>query len=116
MSVHQDSISWREHSVWFSKKLCATDSLIFVASHLGELVGSLRWDKAGSTKELSWMLGAAQRGQGLGSLMLETFVKEHSADYVAFVKSENTASSRMCEKAGFTLAADGEGLLQFRNF
>lgn len=81
-----------------------------VATHGGEPVGQVRLEYGAdpTTGELSYWLGSAHRGKGLGRQMVQRFLdrlavrKPHITRITARVHPDNLASKRLLLASGFT--------------
>jgi len=99
------SFDFESHCRWLQKSLGSEDREIFIAIVDGAEIGMVRRDRLPGAPEsadwlLSWIISPAVRGRGYGSVMLVQFVTQYPARYTAEVKSDNTASIRIAEKAG----------------
>lgn len=101
MSRNSQKINWAEHKHWFSKKIEDSRCELFVVALNNINIGTMRVDHHDQNSELSWMIAPDQRGLGLGKVMLKQFVGFRPGNYLAVVRTNNTASRKMCESAGF---------------
>lgn len=103
----QDPISHRTHEEWFRRKLQSMDTAIFIALDKDDQpAGQVRFDREGDAAEVDISVAASQRGGGLGVEILRLGIAKlfHTTDIKkinASVKSENIASKKMFEQAGF---------------
>jgi RimJ/RimL family protein N-acetyltransferase len=72
----------------------------------GNRLGQVRFDRAGNAAEIDIAVSPAMRGKGIGTLMLkkgcQSYFERCNVDrLVAEIKSDNEASRRVFEKAGF---------------
>jgi len=109
-------IPWEQHQAWFASKMKDPDCRILVAEdEQGKAVGQFRVDwRSDRDGEIDVSVSSAFRGAGYGSLLIElgvsTVFAERGDRLHAFVKSENQASRRAFERAGF--ASLGEESVQ----
>ena len=105
-------IEWDQHVDWFRKKLSDESTFMFVAiDGQGTPVGQVRFEADENCQaRIDISLASEKRGRGLSSTLIEQAVeKVFGMDVVrvhAGVKSENRASIRAFERAGFTKAGD----------
>lgn len=103
-AVSQETIPWDSHQVWFEGRLQSQDHHLFVVVAGGERVGALHLSPHGHGHEVTVALAPARRGAGLGSGALQKI--PDAFPYVeAVVRSDNWASRRAFEKAGFVRGA-----------
>lgn len=109
-SFISDPIAWDRHVAWFGARLLDSQCVLLIASDVeGQPVGQARFDIHGGSATISISLSAAVRGRGLGTVLISRASQElHRLTGIgvidAFVKTDNAASARAFEKAGFTLA------------
>jgi UDP-2,4-diacetamido-2,4,6-trideoxy-beta-L-altropyranose hydrolase len=104
-----DTIPWHEHEGWFAQKISDPSCLLLIFEDANVPVATVK-TQAGSRAdtEISITVGPAYRGGCLASPLLErsleTIFETTPAERVhAFIRPENTASSRSFENAGFML-------------
>lgn len=102
MSRNDQKIGWTEHKQWFLKRINDPDHEFFLAHYKNSDIGTVRVDSQNSASELSWTVAPEQRGAGFGKAMLKQFVEFRPGNYLAVIRSDNSASCRMCEAAGFS--------------
>lgn len=106
--MHSNPISWNEHQRWFYKKLTDQNCKIYIACNSrGKPVGQIRFDLNGSSATIDISLDDHYRRKGLGFKLLhegiDKLIKGTQVDKLfAEVKTTNTASRRIFQKAGFT--------------
>ena len=100
-------ITWNDHEKWFNKKLKDQDTTIYVAYHIENKIGSIRFEANESVIKTSVMLNPLFLGKGLGlqviKMGIEKFIKEKkpSKSLIAEIKKNNVASIKTFQKAGF---------------
>jgi UDP-2,4-diacetamido-2,4,6-trideoxy-beta-L-altropyranose hydrolase len=104
-------ITWESHVAWFSGKLHAGRSFIWIAEDAeGSAVGQIRFDiREDSEAEVDVSIARTRRGQGFAHALIRLgsnlFLQESDCKLVhAFVKETNDASARAFERAGFKRA------------
>ncbi len=107
-SFSSEPIPWETHSAWFAQRLGSNGTLMWMAQNgLGAPCGQIRFDsRPDGHWEVDVSVAKEMRGHGLArqliALGVEELLKGHAGAKVhAFVKSENSASLRAFEKAGF---------------
>jgi RimJ/RimL family protein N-acetyltransferase len=103
-----DPIPWEEHVRWFMRKLHEPTCFLFIAVDYEDTpLGQVQFDvdKDGEA-EISVSIDRDKRGLGYGALLISKAVKEvirvtHIRVVHAFIKSNNEASMRAFERAGF---------------
>lgn len=105
-----ENITPQGHEQWLAAKLAAPDCRLWMAVFDGsEQAGMVRFDSAGNRAEISVNLAPHLRGQGLGSLVIETacarlFQEDSGVERIlALIKPENQASLRAFTAAGFAV-------------
>jgi RimJ/RimL family protein N-acetyltransferase len=104
---NQELLSWEEHEKWFTTKLKDSNATVYMAYYREKKVGTIRFESKESVIKTSVMLNPDFLGKGLGSkvikLGVERFImeKNHDMQIIAEIKSENKASIKAFQKAGF---------------
>lgn len=112
-AFNSNPITWKEHTEWFSKKLIDPQCIQFIASGQGNApIGQIRFDAKGKVAEIDVSVDKSYRSMGYGSYLIKMavnrFMAMTSAEEVsAWIQSENTASIRAFEKAGFRKKNEG---------
>ena len=101
-----DPIPWEDHKEWFEKKLESASSKIYVAEVGADPIGQIRFDAKESLAVVDVSVAESKRGRGYGTRLIERgtrrFLKESDVERVdAYVKSDNNASRKAFEKAGY---------------
>lgn len=121
-SLQQAPVTTAEHARWLRERLARrSECRIYVAEVDGAPVGQARVDRVGDDRgEISVALSAASRGRGLGRALIAKASQAAVADLgvrtvTAIVKSQNAASLRAFEAAGYrdpvTTEREGEPVL-----
>jgi UDP-2,4-diacetamido-2,4,6-trideoxy-beta-L-altropyranose hydrolase len=105
-SILTHQITWDEHSRWFSQKLTASDSQLFVAMWKDNSVGQIRLDRTDSGHwAIDFSVAPQWRRQGFGKGMLKALLtrlrRGERTTLTAQVKSSNISSRRCFEGLGF---------------
>ena len=105
-------IPWDEHIAWFKSKLSSRTSLIYIGSDLENVpIGTIRFDLFDlEDKEaiVSVNIDRRFRGQGYGTSLICLSIKHVAKAFelkkiIALIKSNNYASIKAFEKAGFLI-------------
>jgi len=100
-------ITWNDHEKWFNEKLKDQDTTIYVAYHIENKIGSIRFEANEYVIKISVMLNPLFLGKGLGlqvvKMGVEKYIREGTPDksLIAEVKKNNIASIKTFRKAGF---------------
>ena len=111
-SVSRDPIPWKAHQEWFTARADDPGTMLLIGYNSVGPVGQVRFDMNAEASEVSIATDPLHRGT-VGSVLLRAalrrFKRAHGARRImARVRTENTASRRLFESAGFTQAR-GEG-------
>ncbi len=102
MSRNNQKIDWTEHKQWFLSQIDDPDHELFLARYNKKYdIGTVRVDSRNAVSELSWTIAPEWRGSGFGKALLKQFIEFRPGDYLAVIRSDNFASCKMCENAGF---------------
>ena len=113
-SISTDIVQAEEHRQWFEKSLNSKNRKIYIVEKSGEAVGTVRTDNDDKKVELSWTLAPEARGKGLGKEIVKEAVHRLSSSLVwAKIKTQNTASRKVAEYAGFKQLTEKDGLVFF---
>jgi RimJ/RimL family protein N-acetyltransferase len=108
-ALTQHHISFAEHQNWFEQKIKSNSCYYYILEENREPIGSIRFDLIDSFAQISYLLGTAAQGKGLGLLLLqkgmnqllnEAKLPEFNA-FLGEVLPENTRSIRIFEQLGF---------------
>ena len=106
-SFNPEPIPLENHTRWFHGKLDNPDTILYIAEIDQVPAAHIRFDIKSSTATISYLIGADFRGKGLGHTVLMRGTKQllkQRPDVLlieGLVQSENKASVRSFEKAGF---------------
>lgn len=97
-AVNKEPITYKNHLIWFAKKLKSEETIIFIAYLEDTPVGQIRFDKNLTDWQIDYMIDYKYRGKGLGKeIILEGMKKmkeifKINLKFTAFVKVNNIAS------------------------
>jgi UDP-2,4-diacetamido-2,4,6-trideoxy-beta-L-altropyranose hydrolase len=105
-SVTGRGVTAVEHRDWLAARLADPDTLLWIAEEGAATVGQVRVDLEHGTGTVSIGIAQAHRGRGVASAVLQAMLVEIERDprarrLRAVAHSENTASRRAFERAGF---------------
>ncbi len=111
-SFHQESIPWDQHVSWYTAKLGAAGTRIWLLEYYGVPVGQIRYDRlAPDLAEISYVVAPGWRGRGVGSQLLMKSsplacaeLRVRQLQGVTFV--ENIASVRAFQRAGYQVVKE----------
>jgi UDP-2,4-diacetamido-2,4,6-trideoxy-beta-L-altropyranose hydrolase len=116
-SFSQKEILWDEHVRWFKEKLSDSNHRFFIAMDGNKSpLGQMRYVVDGKKAIVSFSIASEYRNRGYGSECLRSaarklFDETEVNEILAFVKSENSVSSKTFQNAGFKkiddIALDG---------
>jgi len=108
-SFSSNSISLKEHSEWFQKRVKDKDCFFFIVELNRDPIGSIRFDKVGSDFVISVALDK-YRGKGYGVEAIKQGCKRLMAGerIIAYIKKKNTLSIRAFERASFVMIGTKE--------
>ena len=109
MSRNSEAITEGEHIVWLETALADPHCVLFIAEEGSDKLGMVRVDRG----EVSINVSPAFRGNGYGKRLLSMAVARFGM-LQAHVRSENTASRRLFEGAGFMLMGEEDGFICYR--
>jgi UDP-2,4-diacetamido-2,4,6-trideoxy-beta-L-altropyranose hydrolase len=111
-SYSQAHISLDEHIRWFDSVRIQKNHRFYIANDGCKMpVGQIRFAIDGKEAVVSFSIARESRGHGYGMVILikaakKLFNKTDIEQISAYVKSENEASSRVFQKAGFRMAEE----------
>ncbi|WP_303311172.1 UDP-2,4-diacetamido-2,4,6-trideoxy-beta-L-altropyranose hydrolase [Hymenobacter sp. BT730] len=106
-AIHTAPIEWDVHVRWFSRRVAATDSFLYIFEQVDQAVGQVRIDFEESVGTIDYSVAAAYRGQGMGLAILRRALgllrreKQGAWTLLGQVKSDNLASCRVFQRLGF---------------
>jgi len=101
-----DAVDWDTHRQWLTDRLVSTECRIWILEIDQGSVGQVRYDRIGTTAEISIVVAPEFRGRGIGMSLLQLSAHEACAELrvsmlVGIVKEDNISSQRAFERAGF---------------
>ena len=108
VSFTSDCIPWETHQKWFHAKLHDPHCVFYIATDSDDApIGQARYDLEDDQGVVSISLDRRVRGKGYGSALLRLSAQKLFATIGlttihAYIKSDNLASVRAFEKAGYT--------------
>jgi RimJ/RimL family protein N-acetyltransferase len=127
-SFSHDIFPYEEHEKWFRKLMSDPCRKQFILLRLpastaqttaaATPAAQLRLELSGQEAEISYSVAAAERGKGIGTLLIQTAVSYTGnlsgiRALTAEVLPDNTASRRIFEKCGFHLSGEKPGKLLY---
>ncbi len=104
-SYFTEAIPLETHKAWFTKKLADPASLIYIAEFNQEPAGMIRYDVLEDHAVVGVSVAEPFRGKGLAPEFLKgtakLYFERNSVPVEAFIKTQNQASIRSFEKAGY---------------
>lgn len=105
-SFTSSKITENEHHKWFFQKLGDPDAKYFIALWKGQEAGFIRFDRKEDHTLIGINIAPTYRGQKLSSSLLKMACRYYVSDTVsslilAYIRSDNIASKRAFEGAGF---------------
>lgn len=106
-AINTNPIKWDDHLAWFQNKLHTENSFVLIAEINNQPIGQIRFDFENNKFLIDYSIAKNERGNGYGFLIVKegiNYMKKNISKvktYIAWVKSENTASKRVFEKLGF---------------
>lgn len=114
-AFHGRPIPWDDHRDWLARRLADPDTSIYVALDLDAApVGVVRFQRLGSSAEISVTVAADRRGQGWGPVIIDGGVRQLLAEtsvdeVIARIKPDNRASLSSFEDAAFMRTGESDG-------
>lgn len=113
-SFKTTSISWENHTTWFSGKLTDPNTLLLVfETQQGEPVGQVRLEQLGPEIIIGISLDSTFRGKGLALNIIKAAIEAAHSHFPnkalpihAYIRRDNPASIRSFEKAGFAFSRE----------
>ncbi|RBO84731.1 GNAT family N-acetyltransferase [Marinomonas aquiplantarum] len=101
------------HLTWLQASLHNNDRCLWMAQLNDCAVGSCRADRQQEGWLLSWTIAPDMRGKGLAYPMVLAMLKTLTGPFFVQIKSDNLASVKVAEKAGFTCQEVKDEVLYF---
>lgn len=110
-SFTSEKIPWQTHLDWLEAKLSDAQSVFLLAEARGRPVGVARIEKKGMEAVISVSICSEERGKGLGNRVIALASRAYTncvgrSLIHAYIKSDNSASRRAFEHAGYRFDAD----------
>ncbi|KZN14296.1 GNAT family N-acetyltransferase [Marinomonas sp. TW1] len=112
-SLSSSKVTKEAHLTWLQASLGNTDRRLWIAQLEGCAVGSCRADRQQDGWLLSWTIAPDMRGKGLAYPMVLAILNSLTGPFFAQIKSDNMASIKVAEKAGFTCQETKDDVLYF---
>jgi RimJ/RimL family protein N-acetyltransferase len=106
-SFNTDVIPWEEHEKWFTQRVAADDTRIYLLEQNGTSMAQIRYERREGVAHIGGIsVPAAHRGKGYGRQILKETLSQACADLsvetvIAIVKKVNHASLRTFLSVGF---------------
>ena len=118
-SFEEGEVPREAHARWFAEALARDTRRIWIVEADGAAAGMVRLDLAGGEGIASINLAPEWRGRGVGPAALrllarEAFERLRVARLTALVKAGNPGSRAAFERAGFSVARDGDPVVLVR--
>jgi UDP-2,4-diacetamido-2,4,6-trideoxy-beta-L-altropyranose hydrolase len=120
MSIDTIAVQYADHINWLGRSLSNLQRLLFIVDLQGVAAGTCRFDIEGDMAEISITISQQMRGNRLAVPIilsaLDALRRERPNVLIvtATIKSENAASMRSFEKAGFALEGSDGTLNHYR--
>ena len=116
-STSQHAISWDTHQKWFAAAVADPGTVLLVGENRAGLLGHVRFEPRGRAIEVSIVTDPIHRG-AVGSVLLHAALRSFQRRrgqqlLVARVRTDNRASRRLFESAGFQETARRGELVQY---
>ncbi|MCE3294322.1 MAG: hypothetical protein K0R65_36 [Crocinitomicaceae bacterium] len=106
-SFQSNAVAYDEHVNWLEKKLESPDTFYLIAEVSGEPAAFVRFDGISAETVIGINIAKDFRGKGLaGQILMDSctlFHYQFEGDIYAYIKTENEASVKAFQKAGFHL-------------
>ena len=107
-SFNDNLIQFDEHKTWFNNKLNDSNVLMWIFEENTNPAGLVRLEKKNDKVLLNYLIAPESRGKGLAGKMLKKAIHEVKSHWsnltiLAFTLSDNIASIKSLQKAGFYL-------------
>ncbi len=120
MSRDSNEVSWQQHETWYQQKMMDKNSLLLICEDATTEVkiGVVRFDFADDNNEeaeISINLSSMARGQGYAKICLQSAIAYMVPHYpqcqkiIADIKTDNEASKKSFEYAGFEVSSIDDG-------
>ena len=119
-SFNTKEINVEEHKKWFKESLRNPERNIFIICDMNcHKLGQIRFDKIGDSAEIDITIDTDFRHQGIGSIALKKASKCYMDNFhvdrlIGKVKTDNIASMKTFENAGFIVSNELDEYVEFR--
>ncbi|MCP0914807.1 GNAT family N-acetyltransferase [Legionella sp. 27cVA30] len=105
-SLDNKIIAFPEHQLWCEKKVNDANCVFLMASHAGQLIGTVRYDVDNTKAMVNIYLAPQAQGKGYGKQILLESIRymqtlNNTDKLLAQIKETNLASVKMFESCGF---------------
>ncbi len=111
-SSTERTVTWEEHSKWFSEFLNNDRCSLYVVEISDQRVGVVRFEiKQNNVAVISIDIASKYRNKGFGLNVLNNALDKHHSvygcnEYLAYIYPFNIRSIKLFEKAGFVLSSN----------
>jgi RimJ/RimL family protein N-acetyltransferase len=112
-SRNTDELSYQDHLAWLKSSLVLATRRIYIAEFDNVAIGTVRADTGIGETELSWTIAPEMRGKGFAKPMVEAALGTIQGPVRAEIRSDNKASRRVAESAGFRCDCEIDGIQHF---
>lgn len=116
---NSDRIPWETHTKWYEERLHDANTAIYIARYGKNRIGVIRFEKKKNVVLVSVHVNSELIGKGLGSEIIRLGTERYYAEtkkeapVIAEIKSENIASQKAFQKAGYRKKAAGKAKITF---
>lgn len=104
-SINQDALLWENHVEWFKERIKDSKTPFYIVENsTSDFVAQVRFDTKNDETIISISITKDFRGKGLASEIIKQCSKKSRKNTIfAYIKSENSASIKSFQKAGYYL-------------
>ena len=111
-------VSFEDHCAWFTKKIAAHDTYLWLLEHNNIPIGQIRFEYENNYYIISYYIDAKYRGEGFGlsivKLGIEKLLQERkNVAFKAIVKKTNIVSCKIFERLNFRISSTNDGFLEY---
>lgn len=111
-SHNTNEISFENHIEWLENSLKSSSRKIYIAEINQIPVGTIRTDILNDKEvEVAYTVSPSSRGNGVATKMLNKLCGESKTVFYAEIKTDNIASLKATQKAGFAIFKSNENML-----
>ncbi len=118
LSQHQRKVEWEEHLAYFNGVLQSPDHIFYIIENTeGDGIGVLHFSRERDQAQVSIYLMQSFTGSGLGVKLLRLGCQKahlnwpNLVKFIAKIRSDNQASVRAFQKAGFRITSEDSDLI-----